>query len=681
MRKGRRSSGWSLMTKGSLMLICSQQSCLQNAHGASLEQALLKVLPKLEIYNSKVTEKYGQWAIAFCAGILGVEQPMGSSNGDHMLSNVTTLDLSDRHLQVLLPNVFNADELPSLTSMNLQGNLFKDETPASLLRTLKSLVTLQSLQVDIPGPFGSAVSIGEALPNLYQLNGMSLSKILEGDKQFLTSDLKPRLHIWSPKEPLLEQVMSAMWQYVLTYRLADDEKLDETPIWYVMDELGSALRHSDDPNFQVAPFMFLPDGTLKSAISYTLMWPIEDVGKGNECMRDYLFGVGEDKQRSSRLTAWFHTPPDFFKQAYEVHCNELKQVKLMKGITDGSPTQSIHPSDGRPLRVYSDIPAVTDLLSQPEFILVEDILMADIIWTHMQIDDEFQKEVGLQRHQYVNQFPGETCFVMKHFLAQTVQKAYGSQAWMQPTYNMETQLPALIGDYLARQEKKQDNLWIVKPWNMARTIDTTVTGSLPALLRLVETGPKICQKYIEKPALYQGRKFDLRYIVLLRSIQPLEIFLSDVFWARFSNNQYTTDKSSLSEYDTHFTVMNYGGRPLNHINAHDWVPEFEKEHNVKWQDIHQRVRSVLRAVFEGAIATSPNMHSPTSRAIYGVDIMLDDSFQPKLLEVTYCPDCGRACNYDLKNILGDGELIRGSDFYNDVFSCLFLNECKHMCPL
>lgn len=44
------------------------------------------------------------------------------------------------------------------------------------------------------------------------------------------------------------------------------------------------------------------------------MWPMEDVGKGNECMRDYLFGVGEDKQRSSRLTAWFHTPPELFKQ-------------------------------------------------------------------------------------------------------------------------------------------------------------------------------------------------------------------------------------------------------------------------------------------------------------------------------------------------------------------------------
>lgn len=56
---------------------------------------------------------------------------------------------------------------------------------------------------------------------------------------------------------------------------------------------------------------------------------------------------------------------------------------------------------------------------------------------------------------------------------------------------------------------------------------------------------------------------------------------------------------------------------------------------VKWQDIHRRVREVLRAVFEGAAAVHPEMKSPTSRAIYGVDIMLDASFQPKLLEVIF----------------------------------------------
>lgn len=54
---------------------------------------------------------------------------------------------------------------------------------------------------------------------------------------------------------------------------------------------------------------------------------------------------------------------------------------------------------------------------------------------------------------------------------------------------------------------------------------------------------------------------------------------------------------------------------------------------VKWLDIHARVRTMIRSVFEAAAVAHPEMHSPTSRAIYGVDVMLDSSFQPKLLEV------------------------------------------------
>jgi tubulin--tyrosine ligase-like protein 12 len=33
-----------------------------------------------------------------------------------------------------------------------------------------------------------------------------------------------------------------------------------------MDELGSALRHSDEPNFRVAPFLFMPEGNLESSV-------------------------------------------------------------------------------------------------------------------------------------------------------------------------------------------------------------------------------------------------------------------------------------------------------------------------------------------------------------------------------------------------------------------------------
>lgn len=44
---------------------------------------------------------------------------------------------------------------------------------------------------------------------------------------------------------------------------------------------------------------------------------------------------------------------------------------------------------------------------------------------------------------------------------------------------------------------------------------------------------------------------------------------------------------------------------------------------------------MIRSVFESAASLHPEMHDPKSRAMYGVDVMLDASFQPKLLEVCY----------------------------------------------
>nr|ATB19768.1 putative tubulin-tyrosine ligase [Juniperus scopulorum] len=649
--------------------------------GTALRNILLDLLPQLEIYNSQFTHNYSQWALGFCAGIYGAEKPVAKEQRACPLKDVTELDLSNRSIHNLSNKVFNPLELPLLTSLNLRGNPLDQNSAENLLELLHGFINLQSLEVDIPGPLGSsAVKIAETLPNLSSINGVSASKILEEEKVIVDSNLEPRLPEWSNGEPLIDRILRAMWIYLMTYRLADEEKLDETPVWYMMDELGSALRHSDVPNFKIAPFLFMPDGKITSAISYSVMWPNNDVHKGEECTRDYLPGIGEDKQRSSRLTAWFHTPEYYFIQMHDQYYHKLHSTTFRHPVRRDSQTQSIHPNDGRPLLVYTDNVQVEEFLNRPEFVLTDDAKKADVVWTSMQIDEEFKKIAGLKDHQYVNQFPFEACIVMKHHLAQTIQQAHGDPQWFQITYNLETQLSELIGDYLVRDKEGQNNLWILKPWNMARTIDTTVTGYLPTIIRLMETGPKICQKYIENPALFKGRKFDLRYIVLLRSVQPLEIFLSDIFWVRMANNQYTLKESSLSDYETHFTVMNYRGQ-LNHVNADEFVFEFEHEHNERWVGIHEKVRAMIRAVFESASALHPEMHCPTARAIYGVDVMIDSEFQPKLLEVTYCPDCTRACKYDVKAVVGSGEIIKGSEFFNDIFGCLFLNESRHVSQL
>lgn len=89
------------------------------------------------------------------------------------------------------------------------------------------------LQVDIPGPLGeNACDILESLPNISMLNGLRASEILESKKLAVDTMLQPRLPEGSLNDSLLVRVLNAMWLYLMTYRLADDEKLDETSVWY-----------------------------------------------------------------------------------------------------------------------------------------------------------------------------------------------------------------------------------------------------------------------------------------------------------------------------------------------------------------------------------------------------------------------------------------------------------------
>lgn len=110
---------------------------------------------------------------------------------------------------------------------------------------------------------------------------------------------------------------------------------------------------------------------------------------------------------------------------------------------------------------------------------------------------------------------------------------------------------------------------------MARSMDMIITDNLPLIVRAMETGPKIAQKYISKPVLRRSKKVDLRYILLVKSISPLTLFLYKNFWIRSANNDYTLDRRQLSTYETQFTVMNYGNvSNFQQIKYKDFIEEF-----------------------------------------------------------------------------------------------------------
>jgi hypothetical protein len=79
--------------------------------------------------------------------------------------------------------------------------------------------------------------------------------------------------------------------------------------------------------------------------------------------------------------------------------------------------------------------------------------------------------------------------------------------------------------------------------------------SLSCALRHVESAPRLASKYVSAPALFKGRKFDLRYYVIVLSLVPLRMYRHQMFVIRVANYPYTT--TDLEQFQKHFTVMNF----------------------------------------------------------------------------------------------------------------------------
>lgn len=475
----------------------------------------------------------------------------------------------------------------------------------------------------------------------------------------------------------IENVMNEMWRYNQSFSINYESIEDRMPIWYIMDEVGSAINHSDDPNFRTVPFMHMLEG-----VTYTLLFPIRDVVMGEEVTRDFVEGQTNDpEKRRALLLPWVHSEFDDvnFEQT------EPDEDYFSAGrICESSPgkVDAIKVDGDRKLRVFSQYGNVNDYLTDPAFEIVDNEEEADILWLVSHYKAYRELSVSSPRV-FINQFPYECVLTVKDLLSIVCRrKATGRPqdpdtletrpAWLPVTYNLSTELVQFVAYFARRANANLDNYWICKPWNLARGLDTYITDNLYHILRLPCTGPKIAQRYVARPVLYDrpnvGRvKFDVRYVLLLKSVQPLRAYAYANFFLRFANLPFALD--NFDTYEQHFTVMNYSDdSPLCHVKCADFVVEWERQYpDCPWSAyVEPRILSVLRQVLEAAAAEPPPKgiaDSRQSRAVYAVDLILEwreSEMQPMLLEVNFTPDCQRACEYY-------------ADFYNDIFKCLFLD--------
>ncbi len=287
----------------------------------------------------------------------------------------------------------------------------------------------------------------------------------------------------------------------------------------------------------------------------------------------------------------------------------------------------------------------------------------------------------------INQFPFEHVLTIKDLLCVVCRRMGDKKTsedleclpkWLPATYNMKTELKEFVSYFQTRERAGLDNHWIVKPWNLARGLDTHVTKSLHHILKLSFSGPKIVQKYLEDPVLFNrpeiGKvKFDIRYILLLESVKPLKVYAYNRFWLRFANQPF--ELANYDVYEKHFTIMNYNEAHLEQMFCHDYVKKFEEQYpDFKWAEVEKSIFGMFKSAFEGACKLPPPQglaHSPQSRAMYACDLMLSwsdkkkTSMVPKILEINWGPDCERACDYY-------------PEYFDDVFSTLFLNEPRNV---
>jgi len=75
-----------------------------------------------------------------------------------------------------------------------------------------------------------------------------------------------------------------------------------------------------------------------------------------------------------------------------------------------------------------------------------------------------------------------------------------------------------------------DNIWILKGRN-----DPIVTNELNEIIRYKETKvPILIQKFLTNQMTINGKVFQFRYYFILKSVQPVEGYLVDIFQGKES---------------------------------------------------------------------------------------------------------------------------------------------------